>query len=75
MHGKRSNYHWNGHDRGIGDDHGAVHPVSVHWWEHDEELGHIEALEFVQTCFIELVTILFSSSPRFTKPGTITYPS
>lgn len=52
MYRKRSRYQWDCHDGGIGDDHGAVHPVSVDWWEHDEELGYGEALELVQAWFV-----------------------
>lgn len=49
----RGIYHWNGHDRGIGNNDRAVHPVSIHGWEHDGEFGHFEALELVQACFIQ----------------------
>lgn len=52
VYGKMSRYQWDRHDGGIGDDDGAVHPVPVDWWEHDEELGYGEALELVQAWFI-----------------------
>lgn len=51
----RSNYHWDCHDGGIGDNDGAVHPVTVHWREHDKELSHLEALKFIEACFVQLV--------------------